>query len=109
MNKPKFTEGQWDFDGQDIGSGDYFVATTLTGGNEVFGETKQANGNLIAAAPELYEALRYYVKDALGDDCNVKAWFDQCHDDPRASQPIIKAIKAILKASPKSFDSPSSP
>ncbi len=54
------TPAPWHTNGKSIFSGDYLIITTVN--NDVFTqETNEANAVLIAAAPELLEALRELV------------------------------------------------
>lgn len=78
-----------------LGSKDYFeIATCCTG--DVSDEQEEANSNLIAAAPELLEALEYLVSQCDDDD-----FYDGIVNDSypeRETNPLKIARAAIAKA-----------
>jgi hypothetical protein len=68
---PTFTPGPWMFEGDEVTAtdGDVLVAD-LSLFSSVAADEWQANGRLIAAAPDLYAALKLYV-DHYGDPLKV--------------------------------------
>jgi len=75
----KFTKGEWTVeDGTQVVCGNRLVANTggYTTNYSLERETNEANAQLIAAAPELYEALKHYVeldKDGIFKDMYLLA------------------------------------
>lgn len=72
----KHTPGKWEWaiDDKDIyigpvGCADYRNAFASVDYDDVDHEEAQANANLIAAAPDLLEALEGYVSDCTNDEC----------------------------------------
>ena len=59
----KFTEGKWALDGDGTGiyslTEDCYVVDNLAPANS--DEQVEANARLIAAAPEMYELLKFYI------------------------------------------------
>lgn len=67
MKAPKFTQGPWIVeDGYAVVSeqGDYIASCSDIDSGK---STKEANANLIAAAPDIYEALRLMVQLATAE------------------------------------------
>lgn len=67
------TPGPWRADGEDVFSGHTCQATHIANANpirDMFRRTAEANARLIAAAPELLEAL----KDALAVHGDTYSW-----------------------------------
>lgn len=76
MNKPAFTPGPWKWYPDELCQSELPYETILEkgcsggydscGGYIQWGKNKEANANLIAAAPDMYEAL-ILLKDAIND------------------------------------------
>ena len=73
--KPRWTPGPWI-------AGWNNDACVVWGIANVLGENKAANANLIAAAPDLYDALAECVK-----------WLEESAEGERATQLALAAIK----------------
>lgn len=77
MSKPKFTPKPWNFDGKLITSpnrGKRYQTVAFPGQpiyHSPLSGIDKANGNLIAAAPDLYEALEYVLRDLLKWNCKL--------------------------------------
>lgn len=56
-----------------------------------------ANAKLLAAAPDLLEALQAYVNNML-PSYSVDKWLEQYSNNDKADQVLIRAIQAIKKA-----------
>lgn len=106
MNKPKFTPGPWSVD-----SGDPFLVTSdadglfvaVTETDDRNDDECEANTHLIAAAPEMYEALRamYYalVSEPIVDGEDGEDGEDCWLLKPSAAQSVMQnALHAIAKA-----------
>ena len=57
----------------------------------------EANAKLIAAAPDLLEALKKYT-DSMIEKNQQEKWFKKYEDDANADRILITAFKAIKKA-----------
>jgi hypothetical protein len=82
----KHTEGPWsitgvsenDYEYAEIGTENQTIAVTLSPNNDMKDPELAANALLIAAAPELLEALKdvelhwQEVQEACGEDCEVR-------------------------------------
>lgn len=60
-------------------------------------EESFANAKLIAAAPELLEALKQYVNSLL-HDYEIDKWYESYKDDKTANRVLVNAIAVIKKA-----------
>lgn len=65
MSKTKFTRDGWHVEGRSVCIGDTVYVPAMWCKDKTEEECK-ANAHLIAAAPELYEALRGAVQEACG-------------------------------------------
>ena len=93
--KTKHTSGKWRFDAKHgaICEGEaysHFCKTLIARVNVDMGEESEANAKLIAAAPELLEALKYIVKWHRDNDSGAGELFGRDY--------ITTAISAINKA-----------
>jgi hypothetical protein len=95
MSEPKFSPGPWTNHGRITQPGlphSAIVAETLIARvySKAFGDSEQeiANANLMAAAPELLEALQSALKTAEFEGHPFRSW----HHDARAA--IAKALGA---------------
>ena len=62
MSESKFTKGEWTVeDGRVVACGDFRIAYSYSGSNIPYTEPAKANAHLIAAAPEMYEAMQEFV------------------------------------------------
>jgi hypothetical protein len=100
MNTPKFTKGPWTVAGLAIYEADHWKDGNNLGGRLLYvapdedhrpdaefeDEELEANARLIAAAPELYEALESAMKTAEFEKHPFRPW----HDRARAA--LAKAI-----------------
>ena len=100
-SEPKWTPGPWDFSMAKMpidGEYDYCISAVVDGEryviSEAFGRVSEkqrpnahANARLIAAAPELYEALERLVADVADYD----AWERPCHAVDTARAALKKA------------------
>lgn len=89
MNRKQYTQGPWNVEAAQRG----FIVTALNGQYDIavvrnIGEQdNKANAHLIAAAPELLEALKELATEEWRDD-----------DDPILDRARCKARAAIAKA-----------
>lgn len=90
MSEPKFTPGPWSFDGRDVvgmvGEIDTCIAECFDH-SSIDRHNAKANAYLIAAAPELYEALELLV--SYGDVFAYRAGTEN---------PYLKGKAALAKA-----------
>lgn len=76
MSEPKFTPGPWLVMANQIGTQETEIASIcLTAQIRLPKDETKANAHLIAAAPDLYEALEYCIKQIpeFGDVPGIKA------------------------------------
>lgn len=78
MSEPKFTPGPWQINGSHIYTEDpkrAVIAQVFNPGKSADAYPLIENAHLIAAAPELYEALEYCIKQIpeFGDVPGIKA------------------------------------
>lgn len=77
----KWTKGPWIVDGQfGVRVGDGFINTQNSGGKFALVNEREANADLVAAAPDLYEALKT-LQDAARRSVSIenKVWL-QVHN-----------------------------
>jgi hypothetical protein len=88
MNNAKFTQGPWKYDpaAEAVTSGDLIVIVYEMNTNE-------ADGHLIAAAPDMYEALKEIGRILESDNCETI--------DPTISAAEELVSKALAKAEGK--------
>lgn len=105
----KFTPGPWSMDstGSVVNASGGYVAEAFDGlpGSDTDQEIASANARLVAAAPELFEALRELVairtiKDKL-EEPNNGEWPDMAALRERTDAAWASARAALLKASPE--------
>ena len=74
MTERKWTPGPWDADDMAVRTNDKALVSLVYGNGD--GSLFKANAHLIAAAPELYEALKLFVdatpKLDMSDPCMVE-------------------------------------
>ncbi len=94
----KFTPGPWSMDstGSVVNASGGYVAEAFDGlpGSDTDQEIASANARLVAAAPELFEALTLFVDqwNACGPNSDFGRYFQNVRDAART---------ALLKASPE--------
>ena len=90
MSKPKWTKGPWLVSGEDITAGLDYLATTAYS-TEADTVILRANINLIAAAPDLYEALQDFVENGEGCPLEANCLGPQCCKTGRGKAALAKA------------------
>lgn len=97
-----YTSAPWVIFGKSITSLTHFNESGVNGEVCIIPEIiasieAEANAKLIAAAPELLEALKSYVSSLL-HDYEVEKWYNTYKDDSSANKVLVNAIAAIKKA-----------
>lgn len=99
MTQAKYTSGPWRFKGFDpefntvpvINSGSYDLGVHFLGTHGLTNEEKEANAHLIAAAPDLFDALQNIMNGITSGA--IKTDYDEVMENA-----VIRAHKAIAKA-----------